>query len=185
MIMPQLGEIRKAVELGYKGNPLGKYIWAACPDCKNERWVRIERGIPKAIRCIKCNAQEYGRNHLGGKGGNWKGGRHTKTTGYVYVWLARDDFYYPMLTKTGQVLEHRLVMAKHLVRCLNSWEHVHHKNGIRNDNRIENLELTTQGAHHLEHSKGYRDGYTRGLKDGRLKQIQQLQERIAELEARL
>lgn len=54
-----------------------------------------------------------------------------KRTGYIVVPDPRG----------GQTHQHRLIMEKHLGRPLEKFETIHHRNGVRTDNRIENLEL--------------------------------------------
>jgi hypothetical protein len=88
-------------------------------------------------------------NIVGAKCHKWKGGLKQMGSGYVGIKLHPDDFFYPMTGKAGYVMEHRLVMAKHLNRCLLKWEIVHHKNGIRSDNRLENLSLVKCQTDHL------------------------------------
>ena len=168
--MPEIGEITRGREVGYKQNH--KLIWHACVDCGKERWVYFNKGIPVSLRCPSCANKGENSN-------SWKGGRFVDGEGYVLIWIDPSDFFYSMARKGHNfVLEHRLVMAKHLGRCLQPWEVVHHKNGIKDDNRLENLKLTTLGSHIIEHSKGYKDGYAKGLQDGRDKQIQDLKKEI-------
>ena len=87
---------------------------------------------------------------------HWKGGRYKGKLGYIDVRLQPNDYFYSMVGSNGYVREHRLVMAKYLNRCLLPWEIVHHKNGIKDDNRLENLELfPTTYKHNIISKFGY------------------------------
>jgi hypothetical protein len=54
------------------------------------------------------------------------------------------------------IREHRIIMEQHLGRNLEPWEHIHHINGIKTDNRIDNLKLVSAEEHMQEHTGGQR-----------------------------
>jgi hypothetical protein len=86
------------------------------------------------------------------------GGRILDKTGYVLV--RHPD--HPQANNAGYVREHRYVMEQHLGRYLDSQEVVHHRNGDKQDNRLENLELYEhQSEHYSEHMRG--NSYSKGL----------------------
>lgn len=77
---------------------------------------------------------------------NWNGGIAITGNGYLLEMADRNGPFGSMVTRSGYVMQHRLVMARSLGRPLLATESVHHINGDRTDNRIENLQLR-QGKH--------------------------------------
>ncbi len=69
--------------------------------------------------------------------------------GYILVYCPT----HPSAKSSGHIYEHRYVMEKHLKRFLSSSEHVHHINGIKDDNRVENLEIIDHSEHAKKHYK--------------------------------
>jgi len=145
--MPNIGDKVRAKKIGEKGGDY--YIWTACPVCLKERWVNacaLKNSTFKGL-CRKC----FCKGLIGEKNHNWKGGRLKagEKGEYIKIRLQPDDFFYPMVNKSGYVLEHRLVVAKTLGRCLHLWEIVHHREGFaKDDNRYpETLQLVTDDRH--------------------------------------
>lgn len=88
-----------------------------------------------------------GKENRGSNNPGWKGGRYLDRYGYVGI----KNLYHPRTSGNGYVKEHILVMEKHLGRYLERKEVVHHINGNRQDNRIENLMLFENQGKHLKH----------------------------------
>lgn len=150
-----------------------------CPSCKKERLVRngyIHSQKTKGIftgRCISCNAKKRNEKWSVGFHPSYSGHKKLTKDGYISITLkslrntTEFNIASEMAWTTGnikRILEHRLVMAKHIGRSLEKHEIVHHKNGIKTDNRIENLELLTVKSHHKGHGDFYYKKYVELLK---------------------
>ena len=159
----QIGEIKRREQVGLAGRSL--VIWNACPECGIERWSLLSlynerQGIVLCSTCIgkrtinqnnlrwwndgehrddcgcaRCANQDGKNNPM------WNGGISHNKQGYKLIKVYDGHPYYSMADSKGYILEHRLVIAEAMGRSLVKGETVHHVNGIKDDNRIDNLEL--------------------------------------------
>ena len=79
-------------------------------------------------------------------------GKIQQKNGYITICIGNKKYY-----------EHRLVMEEHLGRKLKNTEQVHHINGIKTDNRIENLRLINHNEHASYHAKANGLGKRKGI----------------------
>jgi len=116
-------------------------VQITCGRCRMRRWVQFDNLI-KLLRkpwftgcCLSCMR---GLTWIA-KGRYRPEKRKTTQSGYIKVYIPEN----PMADKRGEIYEHRLIMSNALGRSLKKWEHVHHKDGNRTNNNIDNLELVS------------------------------------------
>ncbi len=136
----------------------GRIIKGLCVGHYQQKWQRGEDLAPLRLRSpngrrAECSfqgcdkrAESYGLCNSHGrqrKRGVPLASLQAKGTGHVTVQGYRliSKIGHPNAFANGKILDHRWVMAEHLGRALLPSEDVHHRNGDRLDNRIENLEL--------------------------------------------
>lgn len=105
-----------------------------------------QRNCSPPIYCsMVCRSGAY----VGAGNPKWRGGVVRQPSGYLYEY-APD---HPHATRSGYVMQHRLVVEREIGRILDPVEEVHHRNHIRDDNRYENLEVQAdKRAHRVLHA---------------------------------
>lgn len=111
-------------------------------------------GIPprkdsKMCKDLIKKLSNLARKRTGEKNPYWKGGQYINSQGYKMIRIKTNNY----------IREHRYIMEQFLKRSLERTEVVHHKNGNKIDNRIENLQILTRKEHlRLHYPKGSKFG---------------------------
>ena len=105
-------------------------------------WNKGTKGI------MKPNSGSFKKGQMKGEENvNWKGGITQSKSIYIHILIPN----HPFTDHQGYVREHRLVAEKILGRYLTKKEVIHHINGIKDDNRSENLYLFPNSGRHISY----------------------------------
>jgi hypothetical protein len=138
-------------------------IKVTCIGCNEWRWINAcgmtEFRKGKKKHCWKCHKINLAKRNSTGVEG-----KHINSKGYIIRTLASFTekelvLLEPMMRSScksrrknkTEILEHSAIMALHLKRPLKKNEIVHHKNGVKYDNKVENLQLMSTKKHLFKH----------------------------------
>lgn len=143
-------------------------VWAfECDSCRAV-FYRSQKSLDRKSKRCFCSEKCESEGKRGDKNPVWKTGKTTGENGYVIMTV---PLTYPgaiISKRSAKVSEHRYVMQEHLGRKLIEGETVHHKDGIRHHNSIENLEL--RNGNHGNGATSYTEDVNRLLaENGRLR----------------
>lgn len=127
------GDPRADVPVGERRNPYGSKT-CSVDDCSLPLYAKT-LCKPHYVRAANNEGDPRPETPLAGYG-------YLNSDGYRIIYVPGG---HPNATRHGAIQEHRFVMSEKLGRPLAPNESVHHRNGIKDDNRIENLELWVSG----------------------------------------
>jgi ribosomal protein S27AE len=136
-------------------------ITMTCVRCGAEYRVRPSQRSRRSIGGF-CSKRCEGDSKIKRPLDRVHNGRIARLDQHGYVMLYEPD--HPKAGNGGWFPEHRLVMEQQLGRALRTDEHVHHINGIKNDNRLENLTIMDANDHAALSSRDYRHAINAKLK---------------------
>lgn len=125
----------------YKSKPFVLGV-CNCGVCKQE--------IPIKNKLRNLQRYKHGHNHRSFMNPRWNGGKYIDDYGYKHITMPND---YHFRTVRGYVREHRFVYEQYYNCCLLPWTLIHHKDGNKQNNNIENLEPMFRGTHKSHHIK--------------------------------
>lgn len=128
-----------------KGNPFEFKRGPENPNWGKPLPLELKEKISKSHKTPEYleNMKKWRSLQKGKKGPNYKKGKRFEGR---YIKVLKPN--HPNANKKGYIYEHVLVMSKILGRPLKKGEQVHHTNGIKTDNRPENLELIAKPPHY-------------------------------------
>lgn len=98
--------------------------------------IKGKSGIYPRTKDMMTGKYPRTEKHKGNNANNFRGGKIIDKNGYIYI--LKPEHPYAIQNKR-YVFEHRLIIEKQIGRYLHRWEVSHHINGIKDDNRPENL----------------------------------------------
>lgn len=152
-----------------RGEGIKRQVEVVCKTCHQPFSIprsHIDRRVFCSNACREAHPETKERKaaKTGESNPAWKGGRTIKSDGYIYALAG----WHPLSTRTGYVLEHRLVMEQHLLQndpaspflvymkghlVLSPEYDVHHKDRDRANNEVSNLECLTPSEHARLHAR--------------------------------
>lgn len=130
--------------------------------CSHKCYSKSIKGIKKES-LSKETRRKIGESRKGSKHWNWQGGlMKVKGRSRIKVWKPN----HPQADSKGYIFRSRLMMEKKIGRILTFEETVHHINGIKTDDRIENLWLFKNNRTHVKYEANLTKTYRKWIQQG-------------------